>query len=116
LGLTNRADNRLFSLTISFFLALCLNACTSNDRVAGYVHYRINYNPTTLDPALIVDVTGGLIAAKIFNGLVRLDENLGVIPDLAESWDTSQDGIKYTFRLRRDVRFSNNRIYERREL
>ncbi len=110
MGLANRAELRLYSLAISFFFALCLVACSSNDRIAGYVHYRINYNPTTLDPALIVDVTGGLIAAKIFNGLVRLDENLEVIPDLAESWNVSPDGKKYTFHLRRDVRFSNNRI------
>jgi ABC-type transport system substrate-binding protein len=109
LGLANRAEIRFILLTISLFLALCLLACSSNDRIAGYVHYRINYNPTTLDPALIVDVTGGLIAAKLFNGLVRLDENLKVIPDIAESWDISQDGTTYTFHLRRDVRFSNSR-------
>lgn len=110
MGLAKRAEIRLFSLIISLFLAFCLAACSSNDRIAGYVHYRINFNPTTLDPALIVDVTGGLIAAKLFNGLVRLDENLEVIPDLAESWDISPDGTTYTFQLRRDVRFSNGRI------
>lgn len=91
-------------------MALCLASCSSNDRIAGYIHYRINANPTTLDPALIVDVTGGLIAAKLFNGLVRLDEHLEIIPDLAESWDISPDGIQYTFYLRRDVRFSNGTV------
>lgn len=110
MGLANRAEIRFFSLTLSFFFALCLVACSSNDRIVGYVHYRINYNPTTLDPALIVDVTGGLIAAKIFNGLVRLDENLEVMPDLAESWDISPDGKTYTFYLRRGARFSNSRM------
>jgi len=110
LGLANRAEIRFILLTISLLLPLCLLACSSNDRIAGYVHYRINYNPTTLDPALIVDVTGGLIAAKLFNGLVRLDETLKVIPDIAESWDISQDGTTYTFHLRRDVRFSNSRM------
>lgn len=75
----------------------------------GYVHYRINYNPSTLDPALIVDLTGGLIAAKLFNGLVRFDENMEITPDLAASWEISPDGRVYTFHLRRDVRFSNNR-------
>ncbi|MDP2158576.1 MAG: ABC transporter substrate-binding protein, partial [Nitrospirota bacterium] len=110
MGQTRRVESKLFTLTLSFCLALCLVACSSSDRVVGYVHYRINYNPTTLDPALIVDVTGGLIAAKIFNGLVRLDKNLEVIPDLAESWNISPDGKKYTFHLRRDITFSNSRI------
>ncbi len=108
--MTNRAENRPLSLTIFCILVLCLFACSSDNRIAGYVHYRINYNPTTLDPALIVDVTGGLIAAKLFNGLVRLNENLEIIPDIAESWSISPDGTRYTFHLRRDVRFSNNRI------
>lgn len=107
---TDRTEFRLFFCTVSFLLVLSLNACSSNDRIPGYVHYRINYNPTTLDPALIVDVTGGLIAAKLFNGLVRLNENLDVIPDLAESWDISQDGTIYTFHLRRGVKFSNGRM------
>ena len=109
LGLANRAEIRLCSLMLSFFLVLSLVACSSNNRTAGYVHYRINNNPTTLDPAMIVDVTGGLIAAKIFNGLVRLDENLEIIPDLAASWDVSRDRKTYTFHLRRDVRFTNSR-------
>ncbi len=106
----SRADSRLFFLAASLYLVLALIGCSSNDRIAGYVHYRLNFNPTTLDPALIVDVNGGMIAAKIFNGLVRMDENLEVIPDLAESWDISPDGKKYTFHLRRDVRFSNDRM------
>ncbi|MBI5848368.1 MAG: ABC transporter substrate-binding protein [Nitrospirae bacterium] len=108
-GLANRAETRRIVLTISFILVLSLAACTSNDRIAGYIHYRINYNPTTLDPALIVDVTGGLIAAKIFNGLVRLNEKLEVMPDLAESWSLSPDATTYTFYLRKDARFSNGR-------
>ncbi|MBI5074082.1 MAG: ABC transporter substrate-binding protein [Nitrospirae bacterium] len=109
MGPAGRAEIRTFSPAISFFLALSLIACTASDRIAGYVHYRINYNPTTLDPALIVDVTGGLIAAKLFNGLVRLDENLEVSPDLAESWNISSNGTIYTFHLRKDARFSNGR-------
>jgi len=109
LVLASRAETIRFSLLIFFSLAISFVACSSNDRIAEYVHYRISYNPTSLDPALIVDVTGGLIAAKLFNGLVRLDDDLEIVPDLAESWDISPDGKTYTFHLRRDVRFSNGR-------
>jgi peptide/nickel transport system substrate-binding protein/oligopeptide transport system substrate-binding protein len=69
----------------------------------------LNSNPTTLDPALITDVQGGGIAAKLFNGLVRFNENLDIIPDIALSWTVSGDQKTYTFRLRRDVMFSNGR-------
>ncbi|WP_440695935.1 ABC transporter substrate-binding protein [Clavibacter nebraskensis] len=41
----------------------------------------------------------------LYNRLVKLDEAGETIPDLAEEWSASPDGITWTFRLRRDVRF-----------
>ncbi|WP_209069549.1 ABC transporter substrate-binding protein [Clavibacter michiganensis] len=41
----------------------------------------------------------------LYNRLVKLDEQGETIPDLAEEWSASADGITWTFRLRRDVRF-----------
>jgi ABC-type transport system substrate-binding protein len=84
-------------------------SCSSQNRLEGYVYYRLNTNPTTLDPALIVDVTGGSIAAKLFNGLVRLDEDLGIQPDIAKDWSISSDGLTYTFRMKKGIYFSNKR-------
>ena len=109
LRLPIRTKSRHFSPIILFFLLAFAVSCSSQDRVAGFIHYRLNYNPTTLDPAHIVDVTGGLIATKLFNGLVRLDQHLVVVPDLAESWEISQDGTFYTFHIRKGVKFLNNR-------
>lgn len=96
---------RLFIVFVSLFIL----GCSSSSRLDGFVYYRINANPTTLDPALIVDVTGASIAAKLFNGLVKLDENLSVVPDIAEQWRISGDGLKYTFFLKKNVRFKNGR-------
>jgi peptide/nickel transport system substrate-binding protein/oligopeptide transport system substrate-binding protein len=97
--------------TVFCLLSLILSfpACSTRNRVDGYIHYRLNYNPTTLDPALVVDVTGGLIAAKLFNGLVRLDEDLNVIPDVSERWEIREKGTAYLFFLRKGVRFANQR-------
>jgi peptide/nickel transport system substrate-binding protein len=47
------------------------------------------------------------ICALVFNGLTKLDERGEVVPDLAEGWDVSDDGLIYTFRLRRDVRWQD---------
>ena len=96
-----------------FLIATCCflfaASCSSQNRIQGYIYYRLNTNPTTLDPALIVDVTGGSLAAKLFNGLVRIGDNLEIRPDIAESWKISSDGLHYTFSLKRGVTFSNNR-------
>ncbi|MBF0517590.1 MAG: ABC transporter substrate-binding protein, partial [Nitrospirae bacterium] len=93
-----------------FIAAAMLCSCNTNSgSIDGYVSIRLNANPTTLDPAFIVDVQGGAIAAKIYNGLIRLDANMKVIPDVAQGWDISPDALKYTFRLRHDVRFHNGK-------
>src|SRR5262249_38731118 len=42
-------------------------------------------------------------------GLTRPDKNLRPSPSLAESWDVSSDGLTYTFKLRRGVKFHDGR-------
>lgn len=41
----------------------------------------------------------------IFSGLTRLDNHFQAIPDLAESWDISEDGLTILFHLRKDVKW-----------
>ncbi|MGE5174001.1 MAG: ABC transporter substrate-binding protein [Betaproteobacteria bacterium] len=97
-------------LLVLLFLTSVLGCHRSDDGLLpGYLYLRLNNNPTTLDPALITDVQGGGIAAKLFNGLVRFNENLDIVPDIAHSWKLSGDQLTYTFRLRYDVTFSNGR-------
>jgi len=90
-------------------VAFIISSCSSRNRIAGYICYRLSSNPTTLDPALIVDVTGGSISAKLYNGLVRIGDDLTIKPDIAEKWSVSKDGTAYTFSLRKGVKFSNKR-------
>jgi len=47
----------------------------------------------------------------IYEPLVRYEADGTVAPCLAESWDISPDGREYTFKLRRDVRFSDGRPF-----
>jgi ABC-type transport system substrate-binding protein len=95
------------SILVFFLSAGCHHS--DDGRLPGYLYLRLNSNPTTLDPALVTDVLGGAITAKLFNGLVRFNENLDIVPDIARSWKLSDDQLTYTFRLRRDVTFSNGR-------
>ena len=41
----------------------------------------------------------------VFNGLLRVSSNMEMVPDLAESFEASEDGTRYTFTLRKDVRW-----------
>lgn len=56
---------------------------------------------------MAVDVTGGELIAKIFSGLLRIDENLKIVPDLAESYRMENGGLRWVFTLRTDARFSD---------
>lgn len=65
--------------------------------------------PPTLDPALVQDSTSAEYVVHLFSGLVSLDLDLEVVPDLASRWDLSEDGRTYTFYLRPDATFQNGR-------
>ncbi len=66
-------------------------------------------DPLTLDPVLSADATSHNYAVQIFSGLVRLDDNLQTVGDIAQNWDISPDGKTYTFHLRNDVKFQDGR-------
>ena len=65
--------------------------------------------PRTLDPALLRDATSASYALEVFSGLVTLNQDLQVIPDIAEKWKISTDGKTYTFQLRKGVHFHNGK-------
>jgi|GEM_PF-29727 len=75
-------------------------------------HQRASLNlfgidPITLDPAIARETNSAAYINEIFSGLVTIDPNLQVVPDIAQRWTVSQDGKTYTFYLRREVRFHN---------
>ncbi len=98
----------MFIISISIVLAF---GCSpqSLQKKPGTLYVRLKKNPSTLDPALIVDLDGARIAAKLYGGLVTFDERLAPIPDLAASWTTSPDGRVFTFQMKQDLHFYNGR-------
>ena len=70
---------------------------------------RLYVDPPTLDPHLTTDATSAQIIVELFGGLVTIDPNLDIVPDLAESWDISGDGRVYTFHLRPDAVFHDGK-------
>src|SRR5690606_14690365 len=67
--------------------------------------YNEDANITSLDPAFSKIQTNIWACNHLFNGLVQLDDSLNVQPDIAKSWQISEDGTTYTFNLRTDVYF-----------
>ena len=56
-----------------------------NQFVAGSIG-----EPETLNPILSTTTAAAEVEGRIFNGLIRYDENLEIVGDLAESWTIAQ--------------------------
>jgi oligopeptide transport system substrate-binding protein len=99
-----RAVYFIFAVLILF--SLVLTGCQCGQKAALNLY---GIDPITLDPAVSGEMISHEYIQQIYNGLVRLDENLEPAPDIAERWDISADGRTYTFYLRHDVKFQDGR-------
>jgi len=67
-----------------------------------------NQEPTIYIPWLVDDNTALFTLANVYDGLLRVTKDgASVEPALATSWDTSADGLTWTFHLRPGVKFSD---------
>lgn len=67
---------------------------------------------SSLDPAFARNQANIWACHQIFNGLVRMDDQLKVQADLARSWEISDSGRVYRFQLREDVYFHDDACFE----
>ena len=70
---------------------------------------RLFSDPPTLDPALTSDTSSAFVVIEVFSGLVTIDPDLNIVPDIAERWDISNDERTFTFYLRQDVKFHDGK-------
>ncbi|OOZ83085.1 peptide ABC transporter substrate-binding protein [Bacillus cereus] len=66
-----------------------------------------NQEIPTMDVSKSTDTLGSQILGNTMEGLYRLDKDNKPIPAAAESSTKSEDGKKYTFKLRKDAKWSN---------
>jgi ABC-type oligopeptide transport system substrate-binding subunit/DNA-binding SARP family transcriptional activator len=63
--------------------------------------------PYTLDPLVCGDYVSAMVIDQLFRGLVSTAPDLGVVPEVAQSWQVLEDGRRYRFDLRPDTRWSD---------
>ncbi|MCP4022305.1 MAG: ABC transporter substrate-binding protein [Desulfobacteraceae bacterium] len=103
---------------ILIFLAACSNQDNKEEKKSGSAKpikggvYRVPLwnNPITLDPGLVQDIYGIALIHQIFDGLVKYDSYLSVLPALAETWQVKENGKLYRFILRENARFHNQEL------
>jgi oligopeptide transport system substrate-binding protein len=63
--------------------------------------------PETLDPIKAAGTLALHIGFDLFEGLTAYGSDGTVVPGIATSWETSPDGLRWTFHLRHDAKWSN---------
>jgi peptide/nickel transport system substrate-binding protein len=80
-------------------------AATATGKRGGTVHFAVTSDPL-LNPIMTGDVSGVVMTKLLFNGLTRPDrETLEPRPDLAVSWEATDNGATWTFKLRDGVKW-----------
>ena len=62
-------------------------------------------DPTHMDPALCTDGQSTTITGLVFSALIGYNLDGSIFPDVAESWDVSDDVLTYTFHIRKGIKF-----------
>ena len=105
-----RKTSKLF-LIITCIVTLfcsCKKDFNQNINIFKYNEYS---NISSLDPAFSSTLRNIWPVNQIFNGLVHLDEDLKIKPDLASSWNISRDKKTYTFNIRKNVFFHQSEYF-----
>lgn len=102
-------------------LAAIVVACTSQGQPEGELRpaaggkmyggiYRQNETGelSSLDPVRVNDITSSHIIINIYDQLIGFDHNLNIVPQLATSYEVSEDGRTYTYHLRSSATFHDD--------
>ena len=104
--MTTKSAPRRRALAAALALAAMFSA--SFPATAEMVYHRGNTaDPETLDQHKTSTIYESNILRDLYEGLVIFDAKANVVPGVAESWEVSDDGTVYTFRLRADAKWSN---------
>ena len=101
-------------------LQLLLALCLENSQILHglplapkekqILHLGNGSEPRELDPGTSIGSPAGRILDNLFEGLTQLHPlTLKPLPGVAESWDVSKDGLVYTFKIRKDARWSDGK-------
>ena len=113
----------VFLIALSIIFS-CLPFCLIDN--LGYCQESENYGDTiivgsigdarTLIPILASDSASGDICGLIFNGLIKYDRNINIIPDLAESWQIKNNGLTILFKLKKGVFWQDGAPFNARDV
>lgn len=100
----------IFLMVIGLWIVSCgKNEEKKNDRKDTLVYAQLSESKS-LDPHAVTDQYSQRVIANIYDRLVESDENMKIVPSLAESWENI-DSLTTIFHLRKDVKFYSGKKF-----
>ena len=102
-----------FTAAVVCISVIFISACSAPSNVEKAIdeqilHFGLGSEPQYLDPHLANSVSAHNVIIALIEGLVSEDpKTLKPVPGVAEKWDISEDGLIYTFHLRKNAKWSN---------
>ena len=94
-----------FRVCAALFLIFTFNIFANSPQSGGSVVVAVTMDPGGLNPAVTTQAAVHQVCGSVFSGLVAQDFELNPVPDLAISWEISNDGKTYTFHLAENAEF-----------
>lgn len=88
---------------------ICTSCLKDNLSKKQELHLALAADPTQFDTRKIKDMSSSALAGMFSEGLVRYNENNQLSPGLAKKYEVSQDGLTYTFTLRKNLTWSDGK-------
>lgn len=106
----NKINMKIVKKTVSIILCTILiictfSGCSSSNKKINFL-YPFSADVNSYDPQIAGTPDEYLIIENTFEGLVRVTSDGEVRPGVAESWDISSDGLTYTFKLKKGVKWN----------
>lgn len=98
-------------VTASFSALVKLNQqfVTEIPKEGGELHEGMIGTPRFVNPVLATSDTDRDLSTLLYSGLLRITNEGELIPDLAESYSVSEDGLTYYFKIKEDAVFHDNK-------
>ena len=96
---------RVLSAGLTFTVALLLVACGQSGSDTKTYSSTFSGNPTTFNYLLDYYADNTSIITNLVDGLLENDNHGNLVPSLAEDWSVSNDGLTYTYKLRKDAKW-----------
>src|SRR5215831_19506928 len=108
-----RRNTALWLMGILAAVGLVAGIARAQAPVAGgTVIFAAGADPDSLDPQNTQSNPGEQVNRMMYDNLVRFNTKMQIEPALAESWSASKDGLTWTFKLRKGVRFHDGTPFD----